>query len=176
MIVQLDLETHKTLDDVREFLAGTAQAATLAPSQKQAYAHLERVLRRFGYWRLGKPDKGLLRRYLDRSTGLSPAQLTRLIRCYCREGAVSDRRGGPSRPFATKYTREDVLLLAETDALHRSPSGPATRAILKRQREVFGDARFERLAGLSSGSCTTCGARAATSAGWPRSSPHSPAR
>ena len=54
-------ETHKTVDDVRAFPAGTPKAATLAPSQEQAYAHLEQVLRRFAYWRLGKPDTGLLR-------------------------------------------------------------------------------------------------------------------
>ena len=151
MILQLDLETHKTLDDVRAFLAGTPKAATLAPSQEQAYGHLEAVLRRFAYWRLGKPDKGLLRRYLERTTGLSSAQLTRLIRRYCKEGELVDRRGGPGHPFPTKYRRADVLLLAETDELHGSLSGPATRAILKRQWEVFGDARFERLAGLSNG-------------------------
>lgn len=151
MILQLDLKTHKTLDDVRAFLAGTSKAATLTPSQEQAYGHLEGVLRRFAYWRLGKPDKGLLRRYLERTTGLSSAQLTRLIRRYRKEGEVVDRRGGPGHPFTTKYTRADVLLLAETDELHGSLSGPTTRAILKRQWEVFGDARFERLAGLSNG-------------------------
>ena len=151
MILQLDLETHKTLDDVRAFLEGNPEGSTLAPSQEQAYSHLERVLRRFAYWRLGKPAKGLLRRYLERTTGLSPAQLTRLIRRYCQEGQLVDRRGGPGQPFPTKYTRADVLLLAETDELHGSLSGPATLAILKRQWQVFGDARFERLAGLSNG-------------------------
>ena len=30
-------------------------------------------------------------------------------------------------------------------------SGPATRALMRRQYEGFGDERFERLAGLSSG-------------------------
>ena len=30
-------------------------------------------------------------------------------------------------------------------------SGPATRALMRRQYEVFGDERFERLAGLSNG-------------------------
>ena len=151
MILQLDLETHKTLGDVRAFLEGNPEGSTLAPSQEQAYSHLERVLRRFAYWRLGKPAKGLLRRDLERTTGLSPAQLTRLIRRYCQEGQLVDRRGGPGQPFPTKYTREDVLLLAETDELHGSLSGPATLAILKRQWQVFGDARFERLAGLSNG-------------------------
>jgi len=151
MILQLDLETHKTLDDVRRFLAGNPAGTALVPQRQQAYTHLERVLRRFSYWRLNKPDKGLLRRYLERTTGLSPAQLTRLIRRYLQQGQLSDRRRGPARPFATKYTRQDVLLLAETDELHGSLSGPATVAICKRQWELFQDRRFERLAGLSNG-------------------------
>lgn len=109
MILQLDLETHKTLDDMRAFLAGTPKGATLAPSQEQAYAHLERVLRRFAYWRLSKPDKGSLRRYLERTTGLSSAQRTRLIRRYRQKCGLSDRRGGPGRPFPTKYTEMAVV-------------------------------------------------------------------
>ena len=96
--MQLDLETHTSLDDVRRFLAGNPEGTALVPQRKQAYAHLERVLRRFAYWRLNKPDKGLLRRYLERTTGLSPAQLTRLIRRYPQQGELSDRRRGrPSR-------------------------------------------------------------------------------
>ena len=49
MILQLDLETHKTLDELRVYLAGSAKGTTLAPSQKHAYCHLERVLRRSAY-------------------------------------------------------------------------------------------------------------------------------
>ena len=49
MILQLDLETHKMLDELRECLAGSPKGTTLAPSQKQAYCHLERVLRRSAY-------------------------------------------------------------------------------------------------------------------------------
>ena len=44
-----------------------------------------------------------------------------------------------------------MLLLAETDELRGRLSGPATMAILERQWQVFGDSRFERLAGLSNG-------------------------
>ena len=50
------------------------------------------------------------------------------------------------------YTRRaDILLLAEVDALHGTLSGPATRKLCERAWKVFGDARFERLAGISNG-------------------------
>ena len=67
-------------------------------------------------------------------------------------GRIRDRRGGgPSRPFVRRYTAADVRLLAEVDAALGQRCGPATRAVLRRQFEVFGDGRFERLAGLSNG-------------------------
>ena len=93
MILQLDLETHMALDDMRAFLAGTPNGATLAPSREQTYAHLERVLRR----------------YLECITGLSSAQLTRLIRRYRQKCGLSDRRGGPGRSFPTKYTEVAMI-------------------------------------------------------------------
>ena len=149
--MQLDLETHKSLDDVRQFLASTPPGAALALERKQAYEHLSRVLRRFAYWQLGKADKGLLRGYLERTTGLSQSQLTRLIRRYLAEGQLADRRQGAAKPFRRKYTAADIELLAETDELHGTLSGPATLALFQRAWELFGDARFERLAGLSNG-------------------------
>lgn len=100
---------------------------------------------------LAKPDKGLLRCYLERTTGLSQSQLTRLIQRYLAAGRLEDRRQGAAKPFRCKYTQADIELLAETDELHGSLSGPATLVLLERAWEVFGDARFERLAGLSNG-------------------------
>ena len=62
-----------------------------------------------------------------------------------------DRRQGAARPFRRKYRRADILLLAEVDELHGTLSGPATRKLCERAWKVFGDARFERLAGISNG-------------------------
>ena len=49
------------------------------------------------------------------------------------------------------YEASDVRLLAEADELLGQLSGPATRAVLRREFEVFGDLRFERLAHISNG-------------------------
>lgn len=149
--MQLDLESHKGLEDLRGFLAGSRDESVLVPGRKAAYAHIGKVLRRFSYWKLGRADKGLVRRYLQRTTGLSRAQLTRLVRRYLRDGELRDRRQGAARPFRRKYRRADILLLAEVDALHGTLSGPATRKLCERAWKVFGEARFERLAGISNG-------------------------
>jgi hypothetical protein len=121
------------------------------PYRKQAYEHIERVLRQYSYRRLGKSDKGLVKRYLERTTGLSRAQLTRLVQRYLACGGLGDGRPGVGRQFRPRYRPEDIELLAETDELHGRLSGPATLVLLQRAWEVFGDSRFERLAGLSNG-------------------------
>ena len=50
-----------------------------------------------------------------------------------------------------RYTAADVRLLADVDAAPGQRCGPVTRAVLRRQFELYGDERFERLAGLSNG-------------------------
>jgi transposase InsO family protein len=42
-----------------------------------------------------------------------------------------------------------VALLAETDVLHSTLSGPATKKLMERAYRVFGDPRYERLAGIA---------------------------
>ena len=59
--------------------------------------------------------------------------------------------GAPVRPFERRYTGADIRLLAEVDAALGDMSGPATRAVMRREFEVFGQRRFERLARLSNG-------------------------
>ena len=46
------------------------------------------------------------------------------------------------------YTDADVTLLAEVNTLHSTLSGPATKKLMERVLLVFGDVRFERLAGI----------------------------
>ena len=142
----------RTLEQVRAFVEGSEPVGFAGAGREGIYALVRRTLVRLDYHRLGKADKGLVRRYLAKVTGLSRAQLTRLIGRHRRTGRIEDRRGGPpAKPFVRRYTRLDIRVLARLDAALGQMSGPATRAVLRRQWEVFGDARFERLAGLSNG-------------------------
>ena len=47
--------------------------------------------------------------------------------------------------------QSDIRLLAKVDELLNQMSGLGTRAVLRREFAVYGNARFERLAGLSNG-------------------------
>ena len=143
-------DTH--LDQIRAFLEGN-EAADFQPTHRDsAYALVRRTLVRFEYHGLGKPAKGLVKRYIEKVTGFSRSQVTRLIRQHRRTGHIRDHRGKPpANAFARRYTPYDAALLAEVDEAFGQLSGPATKVILWRMCHVYGDARFERLAHISNG-------------------------
>ncbi len=99
----------------------------------------------------GQRGKGVLLRYIERMTGLSRQQVTRLVAQYRKHGKLAKRqkRATPANGFSCHYTLADVALLAEMDVLHNTLSGPATKKLMERAHQVFGDVRFDRLAGIS---------------------------
>ena len=151
MVVTLDTHRLQTLEQVREFLDGSQPIDLQVQTRAEAYAFVDQTVRRFDYILQGKTEKGVLRRFLTKVTGLSRAQLTRLLTQHRTTGAVADRRGAPRRPFPRRYTSTDIGLLAEVDALHGTLSGPATRKLCARAYPLFDDRRFERLARISNG-------------------------
>ena len=152
MIVTLRTERIRTLGQVRAFLEGNQPADFELTDRTSAYALVRRTLVRFEYHGLRKPDKGLLRRFIEKVTGFSRAQVTRLIRQHRRTGNIRDHRcKPPANAFRRRYTPLDAALLAEVDKAFGQLSGPATKVILWRMCHVYGDERFERLAHLSNG-------------------------
>ncbi|HXP86917.1 MAG TPA: hypothetical protein VN841_19465 [Bryobacteraceae bacterium] len=89
-----------------------------------------------------------MRRYVARLTGLSRAQVARLIRRY-QQGSQVQPPAYRRHRFARHYTPADIELLAAVDAAHETLSGPATQKILQRALYEFGDVRYQRLARLS---------------------------
>ena len=139
------------MDRVRQLLAAGDDAVYEFPGGKP-HAWVDATLKALRYRHLGRADKGLARRLIKRVTGLSRSQVTRLIGCHLRGREVKDRRGAPpANGFKRKYGPADVALLAEMDRRHGTPSGPAMRKLCERAFRVFGDQRFERLAGVSNG-------------------------
>jgi hypothetical protein len=151
MIVKLHTQGLQTIEDVRAFVAGSQVVDFEIPAREDAHRFVAEVLRRFGYPRCRRADKGVLRAYLMTVTGLSRAQLSRWIRQFRETGRVRDRRDAPVKPFARRYTDADRRALADLDALHGQLSGPATRRLCQRAWEMFGETRYERLAGISTG-------------------------
>jgi DNA-binding MarR family transcriptional regulator len=145
----MNSENIKLIEEIREFLAGTWVVSFEIPGGPDArYRWVEATLVKLAYWRLRKAEKGLVIRYLIKMSGYSRQQVTRLIRQFRVSGRVR-RNHRTVAGFSTKYTPEDVKLLAELDELHDTLSGPATRKLCERAFTVFNDVRYERLAHIS---------------------------
>jgi len=135
---------------MRVFLAGAGGVEFELRDRAARWGLMARVLGRVDYPALGKLDKGVVRRYLERVTGLERAQVTRLIGRWRREHEL--RPAEVVRAcFARSYTPADVALLARVDEAHEGLSGVAVRRVLQREHQVYGRAEFERLAGISVG-------------------------
>jgi hypothetical protein len=138
----------ETLEQVRQFLRGVAVMEITIPSKNEGYRWIQGTLVRFQYLSLGKTDRGLIRRYLQQISGYSRAQIARLIKQYRKTGRIQ-RRQRTVKGFTCKYTREDIRLLAGLDELHGTLSGPATKKLCERAWQVFKQAEYQRLAGIS---------------------------
>ena len=137
-----------SLEQIRAFLAGSVEVRFAGQRREEVYRWIEATLVRLQYASLAKPGKGLVRRYLARMTGLSRAQVTRLIGLQRRTGRVQAAVYQRTK-FATHYTAADVDLLAYVDKAHGNLSGPATRHILEREYSDYGQTAFVRLAAIS---------------------------
>ena len=140
----------RTLEQVRQVLEGTQSLEFRRAEDDQGrYAWIESVLRRLDYRQLPRAHRGPVLAYLQRLSGYSRAQITRLVsRWDAGKRLVKDYRA-PEHAFARRYTPADVALLVEVDRAMGTLSGPATACVLRRQRDVFNDSRFARLASIS---------------------------
>ena len=150
MVIDMNETRLNTVAQLRAFLEGTLEVK-FQPIRNdvERYGFIAAVLGRFTYRGLVRADKGVLMRYLGCITDYSRAQLKRLVSRHFRGEPLAKRYRAPAVGFARKFTTADVKLLAQTDALHNTLSGPATKCLMQRAYAVYGDARYARLATLS---------------------------
>jgi transposase InsO family protein len=148
----LNISVHEaeklSLEAIGRFVEAIEDIRFTGQGRQQVYGWLEQVLVQQEYCQQGKAARGLVRRYIEKMTGLSRAQVTRLISRYTSTGRVQPtvyRR----RRFPDRYTRADIELLASVDEAHETLSGPATRRILEREAGLYGKQEYARLAGIS---------------------------
>jgi transposase InsO family protein len=128
----LNISVHEaeklSLEAIGRFVEASEEIRFESADRNQVYGWVERLLVGQEYGTQAKAARGLVRRYIEKMTGLSRAQVTRLI---------------------GRYTRADIELLASVDEAHETLSGPATRRILEREVQVYGKQEYARLAGIS---------------------------
>lgn len=146
MTIMLEDSQLLTIQAVETVLLFADNLQPVPCARREKAERIRSMLLRFKYRTLRKKEQGILRRYLQKVTGISPAQLTRHIKAY-RDGrkvAATYQR----RRFPQVYTKTDIELLAETDNLHGRLNAAATVKIMRRELAV-GDRRYACLATIS---------------------------
>ena len=148
LIIRMQDGEKLSLEQIRAFLEASEEIQYEGKQRQEVYDWIARVLRQHSYRTQGKVRRGLLRRYVAKMTGLSRAQVTRLISRYMEHSEVKESSRRQHR-FPSRFTQADLELLAKVDEAHDTMSGPATRKILEREWEIYKHPEYERLATVS---------------------------
>ncbi len=126
-----------SLEQSRAFLEASEGFQFAGEKREEIYGWISGTLQANSYRQQGRAQRGWLRRYIEKLTGLSRAQVTRPIGSYLKAGEVK-QSSYQRRRFARRYTPADVELLALVDEAHDTLSGPATKRILEREHGAYG--------------------------------------
>jgi transposase InsO family protein len=148
LTINVEATEPLSLEQIQAFLESSGEVGFGGQKRKEVYGWVNQTLRQQGYEGLKRSERGWVRRYMEKMTGLSRAQTTRLITIYLRGEEVKPQPYRRRR-FRQIYRREDIALLASIDEAHQTLSGPATKKLLCRACYNFNDGRFRRLAGIS---------------------------
>lgn len=131
------------------FLEGSQTVAfSVASTKDERYQFVDKVLKRYSYNSLKRFEKGTLIRFLEKVSGYSRQQLTRMIKRYTECGAVR-RYQRTENGFNRIYQPEDLCLLAQLDQRHDTPNGLMVKKLCERAYHYFNEEGYERLANIS---------------------------
>lgn len=137
------------IGQIENFLEGVKDVEFRTESINEKYKWIQKMLIRFEYIALNKNDKGMLFKYVQKMTGYSRQQISRLIYQYKKKGFI-ERNLFNRYKFPRKYSEYDIKLLVKTDNLHRRLSGPATKKILEREYLIYRNEAYKNIANISS--------------------------
>lgn len=150
MTITMNDSPLKTIEELKRFLKSSTLLAFKGQERKEIYEWVEDTIIKFDYHVLRKQDKRVVKKYLEKITGYSRAQVTRLIGKQKKTGRVAVAEWS-RHLFPRVYTDKDIRLLATTDELHDFPNGVTVKKILKRMVDVYQDVSFQNIANISVG-------------------------
>ncbi|MDZ7813335.1 MAG: integrase [Ideonella sp.] len=156
MVINMDETKLRTIQQLQDFVDATPEVKftnAAGDDDSERYAHISRVLKRFDY-----PQRNKRSAVWCWPTCATPAA-TAVPKSPAWWGFGSKNRlaavpltkrcSAPAAPFPRKFTADDVSLLVQVDRANEDVCGPAIAHLLRRAFTVYGDPRYERLAGLS---------------------------
>src|SRR5258707_15684301 len=96
-----------SLEQIRAFVEGSTEVDFKARNKEEIYVWVNQTLQQLHYRKLKRSARGLVRRYLAKMTGLSRAQVTRLLGLYLRGAQVKPKPYRRYR-FPRRYTPADA--------------------------------------------------------------------
>lgn len=150
MNIKMDDSNIGSLAQLHELVKLTNGVKFKSSSTKEEmYKWIEESLMKFRYFSLkSKKERSIVLSYIKKMTGLSRGHVKKLVKRKKRNGRIL-RNTYARHHFPKVYDSEDIARLIETDNAHQRMSGKATKAILKRQFEVFNDLRYEKIRHIS---------------------------
>ena len=148
MTITMINPTALTLADIKEFVKSHGAIKFKSKSKVERNEWIENILRQHKYFQLFRPNKIVIKKYIQSMTGLSRSQLTKLIADYRKRGTLKPKEYKRNK-FKKIYDLEEIALLADIDNAHSRLSGPATKQIIKEDYEIFGKTEYEKLKDLS---------------------------
>ncbi len=138
-----------SIAQIKSFLKINSAIKFKAVSKREKYEWIDNVLTKFRYLGLSKKEKGVVRNYIAKMTGLSQSQTDRIIAKKRKFGKVF-LNSTERHYFPRRYGPADIGLLIKTDNSHNRLSGPATKKILEREHNVFGKTEYSKIGEISS--------------------------
>ncbi len=148
MTITMNDECIVSVEQLSDIVQEGSPVLFSGKDRTETYAWIESTLTRFRYSMESKENKGFIRRYLIQMTGLKGSRIDKLIKRKKQTGKVLLAQR-TQHAFPTKYTTDDVALLAEVMKAHQYPNGKAAVAGMKDMYIRYRDERFIRLKDLS---------------------------
>ena len=142
----------RSLAEIKSFLAATDSLGFKTVSQSERNDWIETTLIHHNYRKCHRADKGIIRQYILKISGLSRSHINRLIGEFLGRGRIRriNRLTGAKRNcFGRIYQESDIKLLVAADNAHGRLSGPAMIKSLKREFEIFGKTEYANLKNIS---------------------------
>jgi hypothetical protein len=92
-----------SLEQIRAFLEASEEVHFEGERREEIYGWISRTLQVHSYGQQSRRNRGLLRRYTEKLTGLSRAQVTRLIGRYLKSGEVEEANYSSAAVSAAVY-------------------------------------------------------------------------
>lgn len=149
MQITMDDSRIISITQLQEFLKGTHKIpfSLRSESIEKKYTFIDETIKRFLYRKLPKKEKRVILWYLQKVTGYKRERVYQLVG-RAEKGSLKKALYKRVKPHKI-YTTIDIKLLEKTDELHLRLSEDATKAILRREYELFAKKEYQTISRVS---------------------------